>query len=197
MTPTTTAAGPTPALLQAINAAFNSRDVDRIMEFFADDCTFLMARGPEPDGRRVHGRVVGVDPLTDLALLKVDADGLFPIQWGDSDRSQVGSPVWAVGSPFGLDRTVTFGILSGKHRVVKASTRYQDFMQSDAAINPGNSGGPLVDASGRIVQQGSPVAISGVVKPGEQAAAQTGIANLSQEQLPALRFRVDAARIAE
>ena len=56
MTTTATAAGPTPALLSAINAAFNSRDVDRIMEFFADDCTFLMARGPEPDGRRVHGK---------------------------------------------------------------------------------------------------------------------------------------------
>ena len=56
MTTTATAAGPTPALLAAINAAFNSRDVDRIMEFFADDCTFLMARGPEPDGRRVHGK---------------------------------------------------------------------------------------------------------------------------------------------
>ena len=55
MTTTATDAGPTPALLSAINAAFNSRDVDRIMEFFADDCTFLMARGPEPDGRRVHG----------------------------------------------------------------------------------------------------------------------------------------------
>lgn len=103
------------------------------------------------DGRRVPGTVVGTDPLTDLAVLKVDAKGLLPIQWGDSDRSQVGSPVWAVGSPFGLDRTVTFGILSGKHRVVKASTRYQDFMQSDAAINPGNSGGPLVDASGRLI----------------------------------------------
>src|SRR5690606_2241725 len=103
------------------------------------------------DGRRVVGTVVGTDPLTDLAVLKVDAQGLFPIQWGDSDRSQVGAPVWAVGSPFGLDRTVTFGILSGKHRVVKASTRYQDFMQSDAAINPGNSGGPLVDASGRLI----------------------------------------------
>lgn len=103
------------------------------------------------DGRRVPARVVGTDPLTDLALLKIDADRLIPMRWGDSDQCLVGSPVWAVGSPFGLDRTVTFGILSGKHRVVKASSHYQDFMQSDAAVNPGNSGGPLVDANGELV----------------------------------------------
>ncbi len=103
------------------------------------------------DGRRVPASIVGVDELTDLALLKVEADRLIPITWADSDLCEVGSPVWAVGSPFGLDRTVTFGILSGKNRVVKASSRYQDFMQSDAAINPGNSGGPLVDASGQLI----------------------------------------------
>lgn len=103
------------------------------------------------DGRRVPAKVVGTDELTDLALLKVDADRLIPITWADSDLCEVGSPVWAIGSPFGLDRTVTFGILSGKNRVVKASNRYQDFMQSDAAINPGNSGGPLVDASGQLI----------------------------------------------
>lgn len=103
------------------------------------------------DGRRVPAEVVGVDQLTDLALLKISADRLTAITWGDSDACEVGSPVWAVGSPFGLDRTVTFGILSGKHRVVKASNRYQDFMQSDAAVNPGNSGGPLVDARGHLV----------------------------------------------
>lgn len=133
------------------------------------------------DGRRVHGRVVGVDPLTDLALLKVDADGLLPIQWGDSDRSQVGSPVWAVGSPFGLDRTVTFGILSGKHRVVKASTRYQDFMQSDAAINPGNSGGPLVDASGRLI--GINTAIVGDTFRGVSFSIPSNVAKAVYERL--------------
>ncbi|QDT02548.1 Putative serine protease HtrA [Rubripirellula lacrimiformis] len=103
------------------------------------------------DGRRVSAVVAGTDPLTDLALLKIDSDRLIPIVWGDSDRCRVGSPVWAVGSPFGLDRTVTFGILSGKHRMVRASTQYQDFMQSDVAVNPGNSGGPLVDARGTLV----------------------------------------------
>jgi serine protease Do len=103
------------------------------------------------DGRRVSARIVGTDALTDIALLKVETGDLMPIGWGDSDRCNVGSPVWAVGSPFGLDHTVTFGILSGKHRMVKASTRYQDFMQSDVAVNPGNSGGPLVDVNGKLV----------------------------------------------
>ncbi len=103
------------------------------------------------DGRRVSALVVGTDLLTDLAVLKIEANRLIPIGWGDSDRCKVGSPVWAVGSPFGLDRTVTFGILSGKHRMVRASTRYQDFMQSDVAVNPGNSGGPLVNARGMLV----------------------------------------------
>lgn len=103
------------------------------------------------DGRQLPAKIVGTDALTDLALLKVQADRLIPISWGDSDRCKVGSPVWAVGSPFGLDRTVTFGILSGKHRMVRASTQYQDFMQSDVAVNPGNSGGPLVDARGTLV----------------------------------------------
>ncbi|KAA1260316.1 putative serine protease HtrA [Rubripirellula obstinata] len=103
------------------------------------------------DGRRLPALVVGTDALTDLAVLKVDAKQLIPIAWGDSDRCRVGSPVWAVGSPFGLDRTVTFGIVSGKHRKVRASTEWQDFMQSDVAVNPGNSGGPLVDARGTLV----------------------------------------------
>ncbi|MDF1841333.1 MAG: trypsin-like peptidase domain-containing protein [Rubripirellula sp.] len=103
------------------------------------------------DGRRCSATVMGTDVLTDLAVLKIQADRLMPIQWGDSDRLRVGSPVWAVGSPFGLDRTVTFGILSGKHRKIRASTRYQDFMQSDVAVNPGNSGGPLVDVHGSLV----------------------------------------------
>ena len=66
------------------------------------------------DGRITNPQVVGYDAETDLAVLKIDADRLMPIHWGDSDRCKVGSPVWAVGSPFGLDRTVTFGIVSGR-----------------------------------------------------------------------------------
>lgn len=113
------------------------------------------------DGRRVVAEEIGIDPLTDLAVIKIDADGLLPVEWGDSDKVVVGTPVWAVGSPFGLERTVTFGILSGKHRIdlkgtrydsrVKGSTTYGDLMQSDVAVNPGNSGGPLVNSAGQIV----------------------------------------------
>ena len=113
------------------------------------------------DGRRLEAEVVGVDPPTDLALLKVDATDLMPISWGNSEQIVVGSPVWAVGSPFGLQQTVTFGIISGKHRVdlhgtryessVRAGTAYGDLMQSDVALNPGNSGGPLVNSMGDVI----------------------------------------------
>lgn len=133
------------------------------------------------DGRRVSALVVGTDELTDLALLKVDADRLIPIVWGDSDRCRVGSPVWAVGSPFGLDRTVTFGILSGKHRMVRASTQYQDFMQSDVAVNPGNSGGPLVDSRGRLI--GINTAIVGDTYQGVSFSIPSNVAKQIYERL--------------
>ncbi len=113
------------------------------------------------DGRRLPARIVGVDTMTDLAVLKISASGLMPIEWGDSDEVVVGTPVWAAGSPFGLQQTVTFGIISGKHRVDFRATRYEksvqggnaygDMMQSDVALNPGNSGGPLVNSLGQVV----------------------------------------------
>ncbi len=117
------------------------------------------------DGRRVVAEKIGIDKATDLAVIKVNASGLLPVEWGDSDKVDVGSPVWAVGSPFGLERTVTFGIVSGKHRMDLRGTRwesrgtndprnstiYKDLMQSDVAVNPGNSGGPLVNSLGQIV----------------------------------------------
>ncbi len=145
------------------------------------------------DGRQVDGVVVGEDPLTDLAVLHVDADRLMPIRWGDSDALQVGALVWAVGSPFGLDRTVTFGILSGKHRQTEigrhgASQGLQDFMQSDVAVNPGNSGGPLVDARGTLV--GINTAIIGETYRGVSFSIPSVIARGVYEQLIA-RGRVD------
>lgn len=115
------------------------------------------------DGRRLPARIVGTDEMTDLAVLKVEANDLLPIEWGSSDEVIVGTPVWAVGSPFGLQQTVTFGIISGKHRVDFRSTKdsyslngrgntpYGDLMQSDVALNPGNSGGPLVNSLGQVV----------------------------------------------
>lgn len=133
------------------------------------------------DGRRLGAAVIGTDKQTDLAVLKVDASGLIPIAWGDSDRCRVGSPVWAVGSPFGLDQTVTFGILSGKHRMVEDSTHYQDFMQSDVAVNPGNSGGPLVDARGTLV--GVNTAIVGDSYQGVSFAVPSNVARRVYERL--------------
>ena len=126
------------------------------------------------DGRRRDAVLVGVDELTDLAVIKIDADDLMPIAWGDSDDCRVGTPVWAVGSPFGLDRTVTFGIVSGKHRMLRTNTAYQDFMQSDVAVNPGNSGGPLVDADGQLV--GINTAILGDVYQGVSFSIPSNVA---------------------
>ena len=105
------------------------------------------------DGRTLNDcQIVGVDVLTDLAVLKVQADGLVAAPWGDSDLLEVGDWVLAVGNPFGLDRSVTAGIVSAKQRrQVVDSLPYQDFLQTDAAVNPGNSGGPLVNLQGQVV----------------------------------------------
>src|SRR5690242_6643658 len=102
------------------------------------------------DGREMPGKVIGRDPRTDLALLKVEATGLPVIPLGDSSELQVGEPVMAIGNPFGLERTVTTGIVSATGRVIGQGP-YDDFIQTDASINPGNSGGPLINARGQAV----------------------------------------------
>ncbi|MCA9284840.1 MAG: DegQ family serine endoprotease [Phycisphaerales bacterium] len=103
------------------------------------------------DGRTYEAKVVGTDPDTDLAVVKIDASGLTPAKLGDSDNALVGDWVVAVGSPFGLDHTVTAGIVSAKQRSNMGLTTFEDFIQTDAAINPGNSGGPLVNLHGEVV----------------------------------------------
>lgn len=103
------------------------------------------------DGRPVRGEVLAFDAPTDIAVLKVKAENLIAADWADSDELEIGGLVWAAGSPYGLDHSVTFGILSGKNRGGLAGTAHQDFLQTDVAVNPGNSGGPLVDSRGRIV----------------------------------------------
>ena len=102
------------------------------------------------DGRELAGKVVGRDPKTDLALLKVDAKNLPVVPLGDSGKLEVGEPVMAVGNPFGLEQTVTTGIVSATGRVIGEGP-YDDFIQTDASINPGNSGGPLINARGEAV----------------------------------------------
>ena len=102
------------------------------------------------DGREAPATIVGTDPETDIAVLKVELDGLDPIEFGDSDSAEVGDWVIALGSPFGLKDSVTAGIISAKGREVGLSP-LESYLQTDATINPGNSGGPLVDLDGRVV----------------------------------------------
>jgi S1-C subfamily serine protease len=102
-----------------------------------------------------RARLVGADPDTDVAVLKIDAPGvtLQPIAVGTSSDLQVGQSVFAIGNPFGLDQTLTTGVISGLGREIRADTgrKIRDVIQTDAAVNPGNSGGPLLDSAGRLV----------------------------------------------
>ncbi|MCO6044590.1 trypsin-like peptidase domain-containing protein [Aeoliella sp. ICT_H6.2] len=134
--------------------------------------------------------VVGGDMRIDLALLKINKSDLIAADWGDSDQLQVGDLVWAVGSPFGLDHTVTFGIVSAKQRRTLSqrslqgglqSNPFQEFLQTDVAVNPGNSGGPLVDLDGNIV--GINTAIVGQVYQGISLAIPSNLAKDTYERL--------------
>src|SRR5271167_946001 len=103
------------------------------------------------DGGQYPARVVGRDALTDLALLKIDTERPLPhVRWGDSDTARVGDWVLAIGNPFGLDNTVSSGIISARGRDIHAGP-YDDFLQIDAAINRGNSGGPTFDLNGNVI----------------------------------------------
>src|SRR2546425_4277955 len=110
-------------------------------------------------GERYRGRVIGTDGETDIAVLKIDSDQALPVmKFGDSSVTQVGDWVLAIGSPFGLDQTVTAGIISKKERDSQAFTSFQRFLQTDAAINRGNSGGPLVNMHGEAIGVNSQIA---------------------------------------
>jgi putative serine protease PepD len=124
-------------------------------------------------GKQVSGQVVGTDPQTDLAVVKVDATNLVHATWGDSDAVQVGDTVLALGSPLGLQGSVTAGIVSGLHRTITSSdqqrsmfdpgssTTIGDAIQTDAPINPGNSGGALVDMKGDVIGINAAIATNG------------------------------------
>jgi serine protease Do/serine protease DegQ len=116
----------------------------------ADELTVEFA-----DGRKFPAKVVGADPKTDIAVVKIDATGLPAVTFADSDKLRVGDVVFAVGNPLGVGETVTMGIVSAKGRsnlgILDDVKGYEDFIQTDAAINMGNSGGALVDARGRFV----------------------------------------------
>jgi serine protease Do len=103
------------------------------------------------DGRNFKAKVVGTDPAVDLAVLKIEAKDLPAAAIADSGKARVGDWVLAIGAPFGLDYTLTAGVLSGKGRGGIGANEIEDYLQTDASINPGNSGGPLVDLSGQVV----------------------------------------------
>jgi putative serine protease PepD len=126
------------------------------------------------DGREFAAKILGRDESYDLAVLKIKVTGLKALQFGDSDKVQVGDSVIAFGSPLGLSGTVTQGIISAKDRPVTAgdensSTSFISALQTDAAINPGNSGGPLVDATGAVIGVNSAIA-----SLGSSLGSQTG-----------------------
>ena len=114
-------------------------NVDRMMVTLQDGRTFADAK------------VIGTDPATEVALIKIEGDDFPVLQMGDSDRLEVGNMVMAIGNPFGLTETVTVGVVSAVRRSNVGIAAYENFIQTDAAINPGNSGGPLIDLNTRVV----------------------------------------------
>jgi serine protease Do len=103
------------------------------------------------DKRAIKGKVIGVDPTTDIALLKINVKGLPIVPWGDSNQLKVGEWVLAIGSPYQLNQTVTAGIVSAVGRTGLGFADYEDFIQTDAAINRGNSGGALINSRGELI----------------------------------------------
>ncbi|MCK5164387.1 MAG: DegQ family serine endoprotease [Desulfobacula sp.] len=112
------------------------------------------------DKKEYDASIIGTDPMTDLALIKIKAENLMPLKFGSSSETEVGSWVVAIGSPFGLEQTVTAGIVSAKGRII-GSGPYDDFIQTDASINPGNSGGPLLNLDGQVIGINTAIVRSG------------------------------------
>jgi S1-C subfamily serine protease len=150
------------------------------------------------DGKTVTARLRGTDPSTDLALLVVDPAQvrLRPLTLGTSADVEVGDPTVAIGNPFGLDQTLTTGVISAKQRRIPAPNQFQidDVLQTDAAINPGNSGGPLIDAAGRVI------GINSQIRTSESGGGSIGIGfavpiDTAKRVVPDLRAkgRVDRA----
>ncbi|MFL5817655.1 MAG: S1C family serine protease [Conexibacter sp.] len=142
------------------------------------------------DNRVAQARVLGTDATNDLALLQVETEGLklAPLQLGDSKTAQVGDPVLAIGNPFGLDRTLTTGVVSALQRQITAPNGFtiQHVIQTDAPINPGNSGGPLLDAAGRVIGINSQI-ITGGSSNGNVGIGFAVPINTAKKLLPQLK----------
>jgi len=138
------------------------------------------------DGEQREATLVGADPSSDVALLDVDeSDDLTALELGDSGTTEVGDPVVAIGNPFGLDRTVTSGIVSAKQRQIQAPNGFSisDVIQTDAAVNPGNSGGPLLDSGGRVIGINSQIASTSGANDGVAFAVPIATAKDVVDQL--------------
>jgi serine protease Do len=140
------------------------------------------------NGKEYDARVVGKDAKTDIALIKIKAANHLPVvEFGDSDRLRVGDWVIAIGNPFGLEQTVTVGIVSAKGRVIGAGP-YDNFIQTDASINPGNSGGPLFSVDGKVVGINTAIVAQG------QGIGFAIPVNMAKEMLPELKTRGKVTR---
>jgi S1-C subfamily serine protease len=143
------------------------------------------------DDKTVEAKVIGKDVSSDLALLQVDPDGvdLHPLTLGSSTSLQVGDPVLAIGNPYGLDRTLTTGVVSALQRQIQAPNGFtiDDVVQTDAAINPGNSGGPLLDAAGKVVGINSQIATSGSGSDGNVGIGFAVPIETAEKVLPQLK----------
>jgi putative serine protease PepD len=130
------------------------------------------------DGEALAAKLVGEDASTDLALLKVDATNLTPLALGDSSNVEVGDPAYAIGNPFGLDRTLTTGVISALQREISSPNGFSidDVIQTDAAINPGNSGGPLFNAQGQVIGVNSQIESTGSSSSGQAGNVGIGFA---------------------
>ncbi|HXZ97603.1 MAG TPA: Do family serine endopeptidase [Burkholderiales bacterium] len=136
-----------------------------------------------PDGRKATPRVIGDDPETDLAVLKIDMKNLPTITFGRSDEANVGDVVLAIGNPYGVGQTVTMGIISALGRNHLGLNTFENFIQTDAAINPGNSGGALVDATGNLIGINSAIYTRTGGSQGIGFAIPTSVAKQVMEQI--------------
>jgi Do/DeqQ family serine protease len=128
------------------------------------------------DGRTFTGKVIGTDPQTDVAVVKINANDLPTLPFANSDSARVGDLCFAIGNPFGQDHTVTMGIVSAKGRVLERNTYLQNFIQTDAAINPGNSGGALINARGELIGMNTMILTGGSSFGGEAGNVGIGFA---------------------